>query len=595
MWKREKRLRHSTLTVSRNWNSNLTNSSISAQTSNSSQTVDQCWLRLKDFTHKTIGQHQQLQSFLRAVLNPPEQTPRKQSFDEKPLKEQKTYIGVKDLKKDYESLLENQKKEVKHITKKYQDLLKESVLKSKQIYYKKAEQLEQEQLENAQSQKILKMTKDASACEHAYRLSVVNLELARYKMLDLKNKILRDGESKEMTRINCMNLFLHDLVKLETRVSEMHQKEASGLQVFVDCIKPDVDCNLWKIECQNALQIPEKVYFEHYKNKTPAKNMSYGIQLTHCIMGTGQNIPIILQKLVKAIEERGLTREGIYRVSGRVSEVQELKLRLETDADAVDLMDEAVDINCVAALVKLYFRELPNPLFLMAPKTRQEYSSIPDQEERIRKLRNYIRGIPKENQHLLKYLVLHLQKVAAHASENKMPITNLALLFGPVIFQGEADAIPEPHQNWFSKQEKTMVQYDYLKTDLVVDDLFTYGESLWSELNLSGSTTSLGTKMASATSLSELVAESGPPLPVRRFISQAPPTLDQQEKTFTPSAIFASSPSHLVSDTPSTANAETPLTALSLQLPPSEPSSRESSQYSLLNDPEIASVMSKTL
>ncbi len=74
--------------------------------------------------------------------------------------------------------------------------------------------------------------------------------------------------------------------------------------------------------------------------------------------------PPILEKCAEAIEAIGIQSMGIYRLSGTSSKVQRLRSKFDQDWAQVDLMnDEAInDINIVAGCLKLWFRELPEPL-----------------------------------------------------------------------------------------------------------------------------------------------------------------------------------------------------------------------------------------
>lgn len=92
-------------------------------------------------------------------------------------------------------------------------------------------------------------------------------------------------------------------------------------------------------------------------------------------MRDGCEVPKIVEKCAEAIEAYGaliaapeltlgLDSTGIYRLSGMTSKVQALKVALDKDIDAVDIMsdDWSADINVVSGALKLWFRELPEPL-----------------------------------------------------------------------------------------------------------------------------------------------------------------------------------------------------------------------------------------
>ncbi|KAI9357207.1 Rho GTPase activation protein, partial [Pilaira anomala] len=91
---------------------------------------------------------------------------------------------------------------------------------------------------------------------------------------------------------------------------------------------------------------------------------------------------------------------------------------------------EEHDINAVTGLLKLYFRELRNPLM-----THEYYdwfieaARIPDYEERMYQIKSIIHSLPKPNYIVLEYLMRHLNRVASYSEINKMESSNLALIF----------------------------------------------------------------------------------------------------------------------------------------------------------------------
>ena len=132
------------------------------------------------------------------------------------------------------------------------------------------------------------------------------------------------------------------------------------------------------------------------------------------------------------IESNGVDAEGIYRVSGKQTDIADVRLAIECDADF--LTNTTPDVHVLASIVKQYFRELPEPLFLFPTKDRLEYSLIQEEKERITRLKARVKALPKSNQTLLKIMVNHLTLITLHASTNKMTVSNLSLLFLPCLF-----------------------------------------------------------------------------------------------------------------------------------------------------------------
>ena len=59
----------------------------------------------------------------------------------------------------------------------------------------------------------------------------------------------------------------------------------------------------------------------------------------------------------------GLHHQGVFRVSGAQVDINQFKATFESGEDALADVVDASDINSVAGVLKLYFRELREPLF----------------------------------------------------------------------------------------------------------------------------------------------------------------------------------------------------------------------------------------
>ncbi|XP_070936206.1 breakpoint cluster region protein-like isoform X2 [Macaca nemestrina] len=54
---------------------------------------------------------------------------------------------------------------------------------------------------------------------------------------------------------------------------------------------------------------------------------------------------------------------GIYRVSGVATDIEALKAAFDVNNKDVSVMMSEMDVNAIAGTLKLYFCELPEPLF----------------------------------------------------------------------------------------------------------------------------------------------------------------------------------------------------------------------------------------
>ncbi|KAF4610559.1 hypothetical protein D9613_006706 [Agrocybe pediades] len=170
---------------------------------------------------------------------------------------------------------------------------------------------------------------------------------------------------------------------------------------------------------------------------------TFGIDLAEQMLRDNVEVPPIMVKCCEAIEKHGIRSQGIYRVSGMTSKVANLRQKLEKDLDAVDLdaPEWSGDINNVASVLKMWLRELPDPLMTTAlHQGFIEAAKIENDRLRHIRLHERVNELPDPNYATLKYFLGHLHRINQHASDNSMSMQNLAIVFGPTLFGQHASA-----------------------------------------------------------------------------------------------------------------------------------------------------------
>ncbi|KAI6241034.1 hypothetical protein M3Y99_00414700 [Aphelenchoides fujianensis] len=161
----------------------------------------------------------------------------------------------------------------------------------------------------------------------------------------------------------------------------------------------------------------------------------FGSTLTAVCEHDGLPVPRFITEVTETIEKRGLLMDGIYRVSGNLSSIQ--KLRCNIDQDRYDALNKEEDVHVLTGALKLFLRELAEPLF--PSELNKEFMSAMKEQPRAR-VKVYDERLPEPNRATLIVLVSHLRRVARHSSENRMQIHNLAIVFGPALFHSEGRA-----------------------------------------------------------------------------------------------------------------------------------------------------------
>ncbi|KAM9829098.1 rho GTPase-activating protein 4-like [Syngnathus typhle] len=153
------------------------------------------------------------------------------------------------------------------------------------------------------------------------------------------------------------------------------------------------------------------------------------------LQASGQQIPVVVESCIRYINLNGLHHEGIFRVPGSQVEVNNLRDAFERGEDP--LTEHTSDLDSVAGVLKLYFRELKNPLFPVDSLARLlEYTYIQNDGERADQLKSVISSFTEPLIIVMRYLFAFLHHVSQYSDENMMQPYNLAVCFGPSLVRG---------------------------------------------------------------------------------------------------------------------------------------------------------------
>lgn len=148
------------------------------------------------------------------------------------------------------------------------------------------------------------------------------------------------------------------------------------------------------------------------------------------------DIPVIVYRCVDYITQCGLTSEGIYRKCGQTSKTQRLLESLRQDARSVRLKEGEQHVDDVSSALKRFLRDLPDGLFTRAQRLSWlAASEIEKEEDKISRYRELLACLPPVNRATVKALISHLYCVQCFSDTNQMNTHNLAIVFGPTLFQ----------------------------------------------------------------------------------------------------------------------------------------------------------------
>ncbi|XP_020649206.2 ralA-binding protein 1 isoform X2 [Pogona vitticeps] len=190
-----------------------------------------------------------------------------------------------------------------------------------------------------------------------------------------------------------------------------------------------------------------KQWKEKKKKKKPAQETEvpqvdvphhrpvFGIPLADAAERTmlydGIRLPAVFRECIDYVEKYGMKCEGIYRVSGIKSKVDELKAAYDRE-ESPNL--EEYEPNTVASLLKQYLRELPENLLTKELMPRFEDACGKTVEaEKLQECQRLLKELPECNFLLISWLIVHMDHVIAKELETKMNIQNISIVLSPTV------------------------------------------------------------------------------------------------------------------------------------------------------------------
>ncbi|XP_051569019.1 rho GTPase-activating protein 12-like isoform X2 [Myxocyprinus asiaticus] len=185
------------------------------------------------------------------------------------------------------------------------------------------------------------------------------------------------------------------------------------------------------------------------------KDQVFGCSLELLYDREKNTVPQFVRKCTEAVERRGLETDGIYRVSGNLAVIQKLRFAVDheraitTDGrylfpeglvqERLDLDDpQWEDIHVITGALKLFFRELPEPLIpYRFFHDIVETVKLPDYQDKVDRLKLLVISMPPPNHDTLKHIIQHLKRVMEQSDSNRMTTQNIGIVFGPTLMRPE--------------------------------------------------------------------------------------------------------------------------------------------------------------
>ncbi|XP_037345806.2 rho GTPase-activating protein 15 isoform X9 [Pungitius pungitius] len=170
------------------------------------------------------------------------------------------------------------------------------------------------------------------------------------------------------------------------------------------------------------------------------KDQVFGCRLEMLCEREKSTVPRFVRLCTDAVEKRGLDADGIYRVSGNLAVIQKLRFLVDHEEKLNLDRSEWEDIHVITGALKLFFRELPEPLVPFGFFTDiVETVKMTDHMDRVDRLKCLVLNMPPPNHDTLQFMCCHLKRVLERSGTNRMTTQNIGIVFGPTLMRPERD------------------------------------------------------------------------------------------------------------------------------------------------------------
>uniref|UniRef100_A0A5F4W301 Rho GTPase-activating protein 15 n=1 Tax=Callithrix jacchus TaxID=9483 RepID=A0A5F4W301_CALJA len=219
---------------------------------------------------------------------------------------------------------------------------------------------------------------------------------------------------------------------------------------------PSRNLELFKIQRSSSTELLSHCDSD-IKEQKPEHRKSLMFRLHHSASDTSDKnrVKSRLKKFItrrpslKTLQEKGLIKDQIFgshlhtvceRENSTVPRfVKQCIEAVEKREEKLNLDDSQwEDIHVVTGALKMFFRELPEPLFPYS-FFEQFVEAIKKQDNntRIKAVKSLVQKLPPPNRDTMKVLFGHLTKIVAKSSKNLMSTQSLGIVFGPTLLRAE--------------------------------------------------------------------------------------------------------------------------------------------------------------
>uniref|UniRef100_A0A671LU06 Rho GTPase-activating protein 12-like n=1 Tax=Sinocyclocheilus anshuiensis TaxID=1608454 RepID=A0A671LU06_9TELE len=226
-----------------------------------------------------------------------------------------------------------------------------------------------------------------------------------------------------------------DTEKHDKEKEQRNSKKGRGKSVSMDNAEQKKKTKLMKL-------LTGRPTLQAVKDKGYIKDQVFGSSLSSLCQRESTTVPHFVSMCIEQVEKNGtlLFSPCITHMYDKNMIILITLIYINTD-EKVDLGDSKwEDIHVTTGALKMFFRELPEPLFPFAFFNNFITTiKMPDYKQKVQAVKDLMKQLPRPNHDTILALFKHLKKVIQHVDENRMTTQSVAIVFGPTLLRPEVE------------------------------------------------------------------------------------------------------------------------------------------------------------
>lgn len=228
-------------------------------------------------------------------------------------------------------------------------------------------------------------------------------------------------------------------IAVPERLNNKEKEEKRNRSVYKNPVVSTETADTKKIKTKLKKFLQRRPTLQTVRDKGYIQDQVFGCELADLCRREGTTLPHFVQKCIQDVERRGLDIDGLYRVSGNLAVIQKLRFNINHDENVNLEEGPWDDVHVITGALKLFFRELPEPLFPFNYFNNFIAAIKLDPAQRLGYMKELINSLPAPNHDTMQVLFRHLRNVVDDHNQNRMTSQSMAIVFGPTLLKPEVE------------------------------------------------------------------------------------------------------------------------------------------------------------